>query len=463
MKKIAFIIVWVIASNNLSAQTYKGDSLLNVIIASKVDSVKIQTTKDLFFNYIEYFADTILYYSRKVLQIAEQQKNKNLEALCYAEIGFAFTKIGDRTKGLELTLKGLQIAELMNNEWVLSRVYDVSSIFYGFSDRKGLDLAFKALGLARAVGDYKQAYHVLNTLSFKYRGRGQNDSALIYVLQAYELMTRFHFTELSVFTLSNLSAVHLALGNHVLALAFARMAMPISPITLFSDQKQLNSYGAIANYYQETGNLDSNFYYIKKMFGIWEKRKIGLAISAQRLYEIYKARGNNDSALKYLEIVKVANDKVNDVKNIQKLQGLRFQEELRQKELEAEKEQAKKALTHNIQYAAIAIGLIFFIILFLLFSHSIIVNAKLIEFFGVIGLLVVFEFINLILHPFLVHATGDSPLLMLIALVCIAALLVPAHHYLQKWITNRLVDKNNKIRLTAAKKTIAKLEGEQPK
>ena len=134
MKKIAFIIVWVIASNNLSAQTYKGDSLLNVIIASKVDSVKIQTTKDLFFNYIEYFADTILYYSRKVLQIAEQQKNKNLEALCYAEIGFAFNKIGDRTKALELILKGLQIAELMNNEWVLSRVYDVSSIFYDARD-----------------------------------------------------------------------------------------------------------------------------------------------------------------------------------------------------------------------------------------------------------------------------------------------------------------------------------------
>lgn len=459
MKKVPFIfIVWVIASNNLSAQTYKGDSLVNVIIVSKVDSVKIQTTKDLFFNYTEYSADTILYYSRKVLQIAEQQKNKNLEALCYAEIGFAFSKIGDRTKALELTLKGLQIAEPMNNEWVLSRVYDVSSIFYDFSDRKGLDLAFKALGLARAVGDYKQAYHVLNTLSAKYRSRGQNDSALIYILQAYELMTRFHFTELSVYTLNNLSAVHLALGNHVLALAFARMALAAPHKNLFRSLSL--SYSSIARYYQETGNLDSNFHYIKKMFGICEKTKIGLAISAQRLYEIYKARGNNDSALKYLEIVRIANDNVNDANNIQKLQGLRFQEDLRQKELEADKEQAKKALKHNLQYAAIALGLIAFFTLFLLLSHSIMANQKLIRFLGVVALLIVFEFINLYIHPYLAHVTNDSPLLMLLVMVGIAALLVPVHHRLEKWITGRLVEKNKKIRLAAAKKTIATLERE---
>ena len=84
-------------------------------------------------------------------------------------------------------------------------------------------------------------------------------------------------------------------------------------------------------------------------------------------------------------------------------------------------------------------------------------NTKVIEFLGVTGLLVVFEFINLIIHPYLAHYTNDSPVAMLIVLVLIAMLLVPLHHKLEKWATTRLVEKNKQIRLAAAKKTIEKL------
>jgi len=47
---------------------------------------------------------------------------------------------------------------------------------------------------------------------------------------------------------------------------------------------------------------------------------------------------------------------------------------------------------------------------------------------------------------------------MLLALVCIAALLVPLHHKLEKWATHKLVEKNKAIRLAAAGRTIEKLE-----
>ena len=96
---------------------------------------------------------------------------------------------------------------------------------------------------------------------------------------------------------------------------------------------------------------------------------------------------------------------------------------------------------------------------FLFLSHSIVANQKLIRFFGVVALLLVFEFINLYLHPYLAHATNDSPLLMLLVMVCIASMLVPVHHWLEKWITHQLVEKNKKIRLASAKKTIQQLEG----
>ncbi|MGZ5191959.1 MAG: hypothetical protein ACXWCZ_13195 [Flavisolibacter sp.] len=121
----------------------------------------------------------------------------------------------------------------------------------------------------------------------------------------------------------------------------------------------------------------------------------------------------------------------------------------------AEKEEERKA---NTQYAAIAVVLILFITAFLLLSRSIIVNEKWISFLGVLGLLIVFEFINLFFHPFIASVTNHSPILMLIMLVGIAALLIPAHHKLEHWIKHKMVEKNKRIRLAAAKRTIEKLE-----
>ena len=72
-------------------------------------------------------------------------------------------------------------------------------------------------------------------------------------------------------------------------------------------------------------------------------------------------------------------------------------------------------------------------------------------------LLIVFEFINLLIHPYIAHATVESPLLMLVIMVFIASLLVPAHHRIQHWVSNQLVEKNKKIKIAAAKKIIATL------
>jgi len=135
-----------------------------------------------------------------------------------------------------------------------------------------------------------------------------------------------------------------------------------------------------------------------------------------------------------------------------------FEEDLRQQEVAAEKVKEEQQRKQNIQYALLALGILSFIILFLALSRRHITNTKVIQFLGVVALLVVFEFLNLLLHPFLERITHHNPILMLLALVCIAALLVPLHHKLEKWATHKLVEKNKQIRLAAAKKTIEQLD-----
>jgi hypothetical protein len=138
-----------------------------------------------------------------------------------------------------------------------------------------------------------------------------------------------------------------------------------------------------------------------------------------------------------------------------------FEDELRQQKSEEEKLIKERQRKENIQYALLALGIITFVILFLALSRRHITNTKLIQFLGVVALLVVFEFLNLLLHPFLERITNHSPVLMLLALVCIASLLVPMHHKLEKWATHKLVEKNKQIRLASARKTIEELEKTQ--
>ena len=116
-----------------------------------------------------------------------------------------------------------------------------------------------------------------------------------------------------------------------------------------------------------------------------------------------------------------------------------------------------------LQYIGITVAIVVLVVAFLLFSHSIIANQRLIKFLSVIFLLIIFEFINLLIHPFIEEITHHSPALILSIMVCIAALLVPLHHKIEALITPALIEKNNRIRLAAAKKTIAALEGNKIK
>ena len=102
-------------------------------------------------------------------------------------------------------------------------------------------------------------------------------------------------------------------------------------------------------------------------------------------------------------------------------------------------------------------GIVVFILAFLIFSRSYVANPKMILFMCVVALLIVFEFLNLLLHPVIGSITQHSPVFMLVALVCIAALMIPLHHRLEKWATKLLVEKNTTDGLAKAKRTIDEL------
>ncbi|HET9279762.1 MAG TPA: hypothetical protein VFN95_16315, partial [Flavitalea sp.] len=184
----------------------------------------------------------------------------------------------------------------------------------------------------------------------------------------------------------------------------------------------------------------------------------GIANVAEVLRKIYTNTAEKDSIIHYAQLQIDYKDSVSNQKKQSEFQNLTFSQQLREIDEQTKANEAAQERRQNIQFALMAVGIISFIIIFLLLSRSFITNTKLIEFLGVIALLIVFEFVNLLLHPFLERVTHHSPLLMLLTLVCIASLLVPLHHKAEKWAKTKLVEKNRQIRLAAAKETIQRLD-----
>lgn len=167
---------------------------------------------------------------------------------------------------------------------------------------------------------------------------------------------------------------------------------------------------------------------------------IRLLNASNFLSAYYKSLQNTDSAFAYQEITIAAKDSLFSQEKIKEVQNLSFTEQLRQQEISIANEQATEARNKNIQMMGIGAFIPIFFGVLLLFSKRK-TKPRAIEFMGLLGLLLLFEFIALFIHPYIELWTHHTPVFMLLILVSVAALLVPLHHKLEHLVKERLAHK----------------------
>ena len=455
MKKIILLLLLGLSINKSFAQSRVTDSLTLLLQKEKTDTNKIKTLLYLAYVYNVSKPDSCIQLAIEALDIARRINYQKGIASSLGLIGVGYTYLGNYAKAMEFLLQSLKVYERLRDSAGISKAYNLIGCVYKDqgNSRQALNYLLPANSLQPGRSD------IMANISETYRDMKMIDSARKYSQQALNAAYPANKPRTMGWMFLEMASVHAEAGENDLALTYFRKSIPL---TLKVDDylALCKEYIGIAKVFDKTMQMDSAFFYTKRaLFFAQQKNFLQMVLSTGTyLSALYKQKHNTDSALLYMEVAKAANDSLFSQQNLNQFQSLAFDEKLRQQEIAVAELKDKKKRGHNLQYAAIALGLLTFIILFLLLSHSIIANQKLIRFLGVIALLIVFEFINLFIHPYLSHATNDSPLIMLLVMVCIAALLVPLHHRLEKWISHRLVEKNKKIRLEAAKKTIAKLE-----
>lgn len=451
-KQLTLFIIACFSVLQTTAQTPNTDSLWRIAESTNNDSLRLKVIGNLFTHYISIEIDSNYQFNKRFLQICNKLNTPRYKALGIILSSYVNYRIGDLKTVQEHITRASEIAEKNADTEVLARIES-------FKSSIETDPYKKVEHLRKAI-QYKRASPstiTLGNFSTAFLAIDQIDSAFFYAQKMYELSIKYNDTT-SSFATAIMGNVYLKMGQPDIAYTFYKKGIKGAIATQKIDDL-LRAYMPMANYFDKINQPDSALYYWKKPFEYGPKEAFRSKLNAsKKIYDYYYKKGNNDSAAKYMNFYIIANDSINSTNKVAQLQAAKFEDQLRQQELEKVKAADKENRNHNIQLAITAIAILIFLILFLLLSRSILVSHKAVAFLNVVVLLVVFEFINLVMHPFLETITHHSPVLMLLALVAIAALIVPLHHRLERWTTKKLVEKNKAIRLAKAKKTIEELE-----
>ncbi len=463
MKNIVTIVIILLANLFTHAQTGNRDSIKLLLQNDKEDTSRILHLADLSFEYSDSRPDTTMALALEALTLANRIGFEKGKAVSLNRIGNAYGSLGNYPKALEAYLQALQINERINNlDGIQRNTGNIGATYNDQEDyRQALSYLFKAKALAEQINNKRSLSIALINIGESYLRLKIYDSAKLYTQQSYDVAYQVNYTRQIGSGLYHMGENYFETEQNSQALDNYRLSIPYS-IKAENYIRLSDAFLGMGKVFEKLKQKDSVLFYAKQSLSIAREKGFTRELrDAARFLSHYYRKFSADSAFLYQDISKAANDSLFSQQKQKQFQSLGFDEKLRQQEVVAANLRTKEERSRNLQYAAIALGLITFVIFFLLLSHSIVANQKLIRFLGIVALLMVFEFINLYIHPYLSHATNDSPLLMLLVMVCIASLLVPVHHWMEKWVTHQLVEKNKRIRLAAAKKTIANLEGEQ--
>ncbi len=464
--RFCFIFFFLFCVALTNAQQTRIDSLKQQLKAEKADSIKLQILWEISDLYHYVSNDSIVFYAQQGVLLSIKSGNSlpiGTEAQALSVLASTLWWAGNYPDAKETYFKALKVAEPIGDTMLTAGIYvGIAMVNRNAGNyREAISYYTKAENLTKNIPDNDVLNSVLVDKGKCYEQLGILDSAYTYVQESLAAYFR-KFQGKNVYgggVHSTMGIIYSKMGKEQLAVEFFRQSFQLSS-EVNNIRILARSYCEFAEHFERFNQQDSAIYYATKAILIDQQYNLLVQQlqAATLLTKLYKQENNIDSAFKYQQIMIDTREQVFSNENIIRLQTLEFNEQLRQQELAADIEKSENDRKQNIQYALIAIGLVTLIILFLFLSRSFITNTKLISFFGVVALLLVFEFLNLLLHPFLEGITHHSPVLMLLALVCIAALLVPLHHKLEKWTTVKLVEKNIATRLANAKKTIEKLE-----
>ncbi|HVX00165.1 MAG TPA: hypothetical protein VHA52_07010 [Candidatus Babeliaceae bacterium] len=275
------------------------------------------------------------------------------------------------------------------------------------------------------------------SMSYYYNKLGQPQQALVYDKLGNELVGQMHSNLLKGQVYAGMGHSYLMLKQPDIGLPFLYKAFALLKKT-GSLATLTDAYKFTSDYYIATGQRDSAIKYSEKQLEFSKDvvYEAGVLEAAAKLGKLYYGHDQAKATFYYKTALEL-DQRLFDSEKTRAFQNLVETDAQRQRELAEQQHVAAEERKENLQLIAIALFIPVFIILLFRLRRTRL-HRRVIDFMGVLSLLLVFEFITLLSHPFIERITGHTPVLELMILVAVASILVPAHHQLTHWLKEQL-------------------------
>ncbi len=378
--------------------------LLNSPLAAfgENDTIRLNKFCQLALKYSEVNRDSAVYYADIAFSIAEKLDQKFYEASILSDLGYTLLSNGDYANALTKLLVANKLIEDKNiannviitpffnkyftsNDPKINRIillgYIKNSLAMLYGRTENFDKQLSELKETKKIiesetTDLNLQYTINNNIANAYLNMGKLDSALYFQQIVLAIESKIENKNYSGASNKAIGDILFRKGNFKDAKTNFLSALKLLERNQNTFYIALTQF-ALADTYRKLGRLDSSLYYSKA--GIVNYRSLGSYVPEMEeaytaLALSFKDENKYDSAFYYLQLSKMLSDSVNDkeIKTLTNFQNIGFSEQMRLKELEAERIKVKS----NTQILLLLTGLIFFSIIAFLFYKSNTIKVK---------------------------------------------------------------------------------------
>ncbi len=426
--------------HGLFAQKNVVDSLYQLLDKEKADTNRVKLMCDIGYELRVNDPEKALVISNEALLLAKKIKYVNGQSKSLGTIAIIFRLIGNFPLALEYNLKTLKLVEKTNNQAKLTSVLmNIALVYVNLEEYdKALTYYYKADSVIEQYNIVDQKYRIALNIGDVYDKLKMNDSAFSYFNKSLNIARQEKNNYFEGMSMTGLGNNYLKTEQYLLAMANYKSGI-VYLKQAEDDELLCEAYLGLAALYNKLTKKDSAAFYARQSLIIAKNDGfLPRQLDAAKFLSLkFKEEKNLDSSFFYLNYVQNLNDSINSKSSIRESQVLSSNEQIRQLEIAENSRIAKKERKQQLQMLFIAIFIPGFFIITLLLSR-IKLHIRLIKILGILSLLILFEYLTLLLHPYVAEITNHTPVYEMLIFVSIAAVLIPTHHRVESWLINWL-------------------------
>jgi signal transduction histidine kinase len=369
--KIITIVAFLVHGELAFPQQGRSDSLLAVINKQAQDKGEVNALAHIANDLHDF--DSAFNYAERGLRLAQKINDAKGRADCLLVLAAITGNQSNNSASIKYALNAQSIYEEIGDSLGVASAHGIlQATFRATNDLKSaLTHALKAVEISKnnpGVSEFTIPGHSLVVpmeaeVAQTYLLMGQLDSAIYFTRKAIDAKEPFNNSEWN-FPVYLLATIQTIQGNYKDALGNFQRAIPLASSNLyFRDTLQI--FSGMSTLFKKTGQLDSAIYYAHKVAASRDPdmETKNLLEAVANLGEIYKMRGDKDSALKYIELNDRIKDSLFSNEKNREIQNITFTEKLREQEMAASQIRYRSKVQLYSLVAGIAILIIITVLL----------------------------------------------------------------------------------------------------